>query len=358
MRNVAAVLAMIVVTSATAIAGDAASRRGAFAFHYEPRLSQEALDWYSRFDVLVTLDPLPPAQVETLHAAGTRLLLYEWSVAFYESRATDWQRSLIRGRREAVLNAAALTGYAGSDSAPAWYFDPESVQFAKNRAADLVQLMAKHRYDGVFFDTTTVESVHPDARREYETRHPDVPYDVAFSRVLIELRRQSPSVTIVTNQGYRDAENYLPYVDADLTESLFTAPRDGSYQLRPWNDPADPWNSIFFLMRNVIEPLAARYPNVKFSHLNYIEKASPETIRLAVAVARIFDNDTFTAAPSTADEFDPIYFADFGKPVAPRVDLPDGSGTYRAFERGVIVITGSGEGPARALFFPSAERPE
>ena len=358
MRNVAALLAIILITSATALAGDGAPRRGAFAFHYEPRLSDEALDWYSRFDVLITLDPLPPAQVKTLHAAGTRLLLYEWSVAFYESRATNWQRSLIRDGRDAVLNAAALTGYAGSDSAPAWYFDPGSPQFARNRAADLVQRVAKHGYDGVFFDTTTVESVHPDARREYEMRHPDVPYDVAFSRFLIELRRQSPSVTIVTNQGYRDAENYLPYVDADLTESLFTAPHDGSYQLRPWNDPADPWNSIYFLMRNVIEPLAVRYPHVRFSHLNYIEKASPETIQLAVALARIFDNDAFTAAASTVDEIDPIYFVDFGLPIAPRVDLPDGSGTYRAFERGFIVISGSSEGSARALFLPSTRRAE
>lgn len=355
MRNVVVASAMILLATAAAFAGDASLRRGAFAFHYEPQLSRQALQWYSRFDVLVTLDPLPPAQVETLHAAGTRLLLYEWSVAFYESRATKWQESLLRGGRSGLLNNAALTGYAGSDTAAAWYFDPQSLQCAENRAEDLLQRIAENHYDGVFLDTTTVESVHPDARREYELRHPDVPYDRAFSRFLIELRKQSPSVTIVTNQGYRDAENYLPYVDADLTESLFTAPRDGSYQLRSWNDPGDPWNSIYFLMRNLIEPLAARYPNVRFSHLNYIEKTSPETIQLAVAVARIFDGDAFTAAPSTADEIDPVYFADFGRPVAPRVDLPDGSGTYRVFERGLIGIS-SFNGPARAFFVPSVRR--
>jgi hypothetical protein len=100
--------------------------RGAFAFHYAPVLTPEALDWYSRFDILVTHDPLPPDQVARLHASGTRVLLYEWSVAFYESRATRWQESLRAGEGH-LLNEKPLTGWAGSES-DAWYFDPSSAE--------------------------------------------------------------------------------------------------------------------------------------------------------------------------------------------------------------------------------------
>lgn len=46
--------------------------RAPFAFHYAPSLSAEALAWYSRFDVLVTHDPIPREQVDQLHAAGTK----------------------------------------------------------------------------------------------------------------------------------------------------------------------------------------------------------------------------------------------------------------------------------------------
>ncbi|HJQ36516.1 MAG TPA: hypothetical protein VKB93_05215, partial [Thermoanaerobaculia bacterium] len=66
----------------------------AIAFHYATPLTPRELAWYSRFEVLVTHDPLPRAQVDALHARGTRLLLYEWAVAFYVSRATAFDRAL------------------------------------------------------------------------------------------------------------------------------------------------------------------------------------------------------------------------------------------------------------------------
>src|SRR3954452_10036101 len=55
-------------------------------FHYQTPLSAAQVTFFSRFDVLVTHDPLPRAQVDALHAHGTKLLVYEWSVAFYGAR--------------------------------------------------------------------------------------------------------------------------------------------------------------------------------------------------------------------------------------------------------------------------------
>jgi hypothetical protein len=55
--------------------------QGRIAFHYATPLTARELEWYSRFDVLVTHDPLPVEQIDALHRAGTRLVLYEWAVA-------------------------------------------------------------------------------------------------------------------------------------------------------------------------------------------------------------------------------------------------------------------------------------
>jgi len=96
-------------------------------------------------------------------------------------------------------------------------------------------------------------------------------------------------------------------------------------------------------MKNVIEPLEQRYPSVRFSHLNYIHDANPETIRVALAVARLFETDAYAAAPDVNDEIDPLYLVDFGRPLAPRVDSSDGDATYRVFENGIIAVSASRE---------------
>ncbi len=341
MRIVPLSLAVLMIASCSE--EQARSRRGAFAFHYGRPLNDDSLAWYSRFDVLVTHDPLPRDQVDRLHAAGTRLVLYEWAVAFYDSRASDWDRSLLANRHANLLNETPLFGAVGSETSGAWYFDPASPEHETGRTTELVRRIENAGYDGIFFDTTTVESLHPAARKEYDQRHPGIPYDLAFSRFLSQLRKKLPRGIIFTNQGYRSARYYLPFADWDLTESAITRPHNGTYQLRPWNDPADPWNSSYHLMRTVIEPIADRYPNVRFGHLNYMDGESPETIRVVVALAQLFGGDGYVATQSGHDEADPIYFRDAGKPVSARVDCANGQASYRFFEHGMIAVTAAKE---------------
>ena len=338
----AVLVATGLLMSAAGLAQGAEVKRGAFAIHYSSPLSEEELAWYSRFDALVTHDALPRGQVNRLHAAGTRLLFYEWSVAFYDSRATGWQRSLLKERPKNLLNDVPLTGGAGDAAAAAWYFDPASPGYASARTSDLARRLKVSGYDGVFFDTTTFASVHPDARNEYMRRHPDLAYDVAFAKLFVQLRRKLPRVLIYTNQGYRSPENYLPYVDADLTESLITRPGGGAFEVRPWNDSSDPWNSIRFVMSSVVEPLEARYPRVRFLHLNYTgTRENGGVIPLVFAVARLFGGEGYVASDVSANERDEIYFRDFGKPLSARVELANGDVAYREFERGIIAVTAS-----------------
>lgn len=328
---------LVTVAIACALPLAAAERRGSVAFHYGPALSAEQLRWFGRFDVLVTHDPLPAAQVRALHECGTKLALYEWSVAFYRSlvRPKTWQARVLRGDRRVLLNRKALRGHAGADDADAFYYDPASGQHATRRVRAIVERLHAIGYDGVFLDTTTAESVHPEALAEFRRRHPDVSYDAAFARFLAALRKEL--TLIVTNQGYRAAEHYLPYADYDITESLLT---------RPWHDAANRWNSVDFLIPELILPAAAKYPLVRFVHLNYADDAA--AIERIAATARLFDQDAFVASPDvTRTLFSDLYFADLGRPVS--AIRHDGPSATRQFEHGEVVVAPDRARIVRAL---------
>lgn len=301
-----------------------AAAEGAIAFHYATPLNARELQWYGRFEVLVTHDPLPRAQVDALHRRGTKVVLYEWAVAYYASLATPWHRAA------PVLNRTPLRGHLGASDADAFYYDPAAREHQRGRATFLARRLKAIGYDGVFLDTTTSASVHPDALAEYRRRHPDTPYDEAFAAFLATLRK-SVSV-IVTNQGYRDAAHVLPYVDWDVSESLITHPRDGKFVLRPWNDPDDQWNSVAYLMKHLIAPAKKNHPHVRFAHINYIDSTDPKQIAEIVAIARIFDAEAVIARPDLASMLESeLVLLDLGAP-RPRVDRV--SGAYRFFEYG------------------------
>lgn len=310
---------------------DAGEARGGIAFHYATPLSARELEWYSRFEVLVTHDPLPRAQVDALHARGTRLALYEWAVAYYDSLRTLWHD---RQPRTAFLNQRPLRGHLGSSDADAYYYDPATPEHARGRAQMLARRLRTLGYDGIFLDTTTLHSVHPEARAEYERRHPELSYDEAYARFLRALRAEGMSV-IITNQGYRAADHVLPHVDWDVTESLITFPRGGTFVLRPWNDPDDPWNSTKFLMRNLIAPVRKKYPRVRYAHINYLDEVEPSRIAEVVGIARLFDAGAVVAAPGTARTIaSDLLLLDLGA-------LKKEGPSYRVFERGFVAYNPS-----------------
>jgi hypothetical protein len=334
MSAVAALLAQDAVAAAP-------ERRGVMAFRYAKSLSPAELEWFGRFEVVVTHDPLPRGQVEALHRRGTRLLLYEWSVAYYPVLAWPWQRTL---RGPALLNTEPLRGGVGALDADAYYYDPASPEHERDRAPKLAAKLRSLGYDGVFLDTTTHESVHPAALAEYRRRHPDTPYDVAFARFLRALRRELKHGIICTNQGYRAAPHILPFVDYDLSESLITWPRTpNGFVLRPWLAADDQWNSIAFLMQNLIAPVQRDYPRVRFVHLNYVERLDEATVAEVEAIARIYDAEAFVADAQIAGaNLGAAYFVDLGAP-QPRVESPERKTAYRFFAHG---LAAANYGPA------------
>ena len=254
------------------------------AFHYGPALTPRQLEFFADYEVLITHDPLPRAQVTALRKRGVQLAIYEWSVAYYRTLAMPWHR------RAPVLNAKPLRGGVGANDADAFYYDPAAPGFASSRARNLAARLRAIGYEGVFFDTTTAQSVHPEAREEYRRRHPDLPYDAAFSRFLAALRKELPDGVIVTNQGYRAAEFYLPHADFDITESLFTAPSGAKFFLRSRKEIDD-------LMNAWILPAARRYPHVRYVHLNYVDEPDPTLIDAIVSIAREYGHQAYVALP-------------------------------------------------------------
>lgn len=329
---------VLLVTVAVLLAAnaDTAERRGAIAFHYATPLTPAELAWYGRFDLLVTHDPLPREQVDALHRRGTKLVIYEWAVAFYASRAGPWNR------KAPVLNRAPLRGHLGARDADAFYYDPATREHQQGRAAMLARRVKALGYDGVFLDTTTKESVHPAALAEYAHRHPEVDYDEAFAGFLRNLRRSVR--VIVTNQGYRAAKLVLPYVDWDVTESLITWPRNGHFVLRPWNDPKDAWNSTAFLMKNLIAPVRKQFPRVRFAHINYLDTIDATRVAELIAITRLFDAEPVIAHPQLSTMVpSELLFVELGAPSA-RVDRTDGA--YRLYEHGVVAYN-AGARPMR-----------
>ena len=329
----------VIVTIAafvTLVAADAEGR-GGIAFHYASPLTAREVEWYSRFDVLVTHDPLPLEQIDALHRAGTKLVLYEWAVAWYGSLSTLWHGRL---PGHVALNATPLRGHLGSKDADAYYYDPATREHQRDRAMVLARRLRALRYDGIFLDTTTSESVHPEALAEYRRRHPDLSYDAAFARFLETLRAELRGGLVVTNQGYRRADDVLPYADWDVSESLITHPRDGKFVLRPWNDRRDPWNSIAFLMKNLVEPARKKFPRVKFAHINYVDDDS--LVDEIVAISRIFDAQPVVARRDVAATVqDELLVYDFGRTL-------ERGANRRVFENGSVAYDPS-TGTARIV---------
>jgi hypothetical protein len=165
---------------------------------------------------------------------------------------------------------------------------------------------------------------------------------VAYAGFLKNL--DAAKLIVVTNQGYRRADLVLPYVDRDVTESLITYPRDGTFVLRPWNAPGDRWNSTAYLFRKLILPAQRKYPQVRFTHINYLSAFDAKKVEEIVAIARLYGNDAFIARTdiTTPVETD-LYFLDLGEP-KPRVETA--SGAYRQFERGFVAFN-AGTKPMR-----------
>lgn len=375
----------------------AAVKRGEFAFHYASRYTPEEIRWYGRFKVLVTGDFLPPDEVAQLHRAGCKLVAYEWTVAFYLpawKKADAWERSVVRDHAGWLLNPdRPLFGSAGAADIPAYYYDPANAALRNWRVQHLLQAVSQHHYDGLFFDTTGFASVQNTAQETFKRRYPSSRYDEYVGQFLQTLKRTAPRIIVFTNQGYRNAADYLPYADYDLTESYMTSTAGPAATVyvegkgltsvtetlfHPWNDPDHPWDSVAHYCQVLInDPIRLHGYRSKICHLNYGQaryirtggiaraagRAYPvyrpvldrEALYYSFAAAALMGQSGFFQLPAGIPA-DDIYFADLGAPLTAGYKYITDSGVARRmFGNGLVVVNGSGAN--RRLSFPAGALP-
>ena len=207
--------------------GHAGSQDAPVAFHYQAHFDGPKTTWYSRFGTLVTGAILPGEIAKRLRQRGARLISYEWSSAFYAddpvSAPLAWQREVLARKKAWLLNTEPVTGGAAEGGRGAWWYDFADPALRSRRAAHLAEMLARSGYDGLFFDTLGFEQLPPPVQASFSARHKGQDYNRAQAAFLGELRKLvGGSKVLFLNQGYRQAELFLPHADYDLSESYFT----------------------------------------------------------------------------------------------------------------------------------------
>ena len=331
-------------------------RNGGVAFHYQAHFAPRQLEWYTRFEILVTGSILSPHQTAALKR-GPKLVAYEWSSAFYQgdsvSAPLEWQKKVESQGQRWLLTDRPMTGNAAENGRLAQWYDFGSDDLINQRAAYLADCMVRAGYDGYFFDTIGEQCLPAEVLTAFKKRHPDVDYNERQGRFLKALRALLPAGKLIfLNQGYRHAEHLLPYADLDLSESYFTFLAGNGTGFRPWHDPVRPWQSVKTPMENLIAPIVRKFPRVRFVHANYAAGATRDVARArrySLACARLFGQEAYTIVPGQPiAEEDDHYAADLGRAMGPYVEDPSQSIAWRQFERGVVAVNGSAQ-PARIL---------
>jgi hypothetical protein len=330
------------------------SGRGGVAFHYQAHFPPRQVEWYTRFEILVTGALLTPQQSAPLHRVP-KLVAYEWSSAFYRGDAVsaplEWQRSVEAQGQRFLLTARPVTGASAENGRLAQWYDFGNDELINQRAAYLADRLVRAGYSGYFFDTIGEQCLPAEVLAAFKRRHPEMNYTQRQGLFLKSLRAMLPKGKLIfLNQGYRHAEHLLPYADLDLSESYFAFLEGSGTGFRPWHDAARPWESVKTPMESLIAPALRKFPNVRMVHANYAGGSHGEVARArrySLACARLFGQEAYTIVPgSPASEEDSMYSEGPGKPVGPVSEDPARSIAWRQFEHGVVAVNGSPR-PAR-----------
>jgi len=361
-------------------------KRGDFAFRYSYEYTPQEMAWLSRFDMVVTGRVMGPEQVLELRAAGCRLLYYEWLPAFYapapREPEREFARALLAEHPDWLLNPQeGLYGHSGAAATPAHYYDMAAPGLSERRVKHLIAKARDNLYDGVFFDTTTLASVHPTGQQTFKQRHPDASYDSLVAEMLDALGKADPELILFSNQGYRQHAHYLPHVGFDLTESYMTsnawAPEAEVYiegeglakvketHVNRWYNPDDLWKSVAHYCRELItEPIREHGYSPRICHLNYghpryvptgatatvdgrehqVFKASldREAIYYGLACALLLGHTGYYEA-SPGVPADDVHFVDMGDPLGESYTFDEERGlAWRLYENGIVAVNDSG----------------
>lgn len=351
----------------------AAPPRGPVAFCYDAVFDTAALDWYAKFEFLVTGAILHPSETRKLLARGLRLIAYEWSSAFYPgdpaSAHPAWQGEVQSRADQWLLQRQPSGGGAASPGKSALWYDFANPELCLRRAEHLATRLAANGYEGLFLDTLGFEQLPATMQQAFLSRHPRTDYNKAQADFLKALRAKlGPRAIIFLNQGYRQASLFLPYANFDLTESYFTAVSSQGTLFRPWHDLAVPWESIRTPMQQLVQPASLHFPQVRFVHLGYAAGTTEQVQRAILynfAAAKLWNHDAYLTSPQVSPQMHDIYFRRLGQPLHASPQHDDAAQlAWREFEGGVVALNAGSKGaailsgrhdlldPPRGYYFP------
>jgi hypothetical protein len=274
------------------------------AFDYFP-LSEEDMDYLSRFDVVVIHDIKDEKTVRRLKKRGGKLLFYEWLPALYHGAGAGPWESLVHENRERWTldpgdNDPDPMGerYRCRD----YFYDMADKELISRRLDHLTGLAKGHGYDGIFLDWgggwySLKENGYRFLTDEFQNRHPGVRYDEGVASLLKGLKKNG--LLVVLNGGFRSENAELDrYADMDVVESMFTGDRcDATYEISVYNEGrrkvCDTWyNSLersVELALQLPRKAVAVNPEIRFSFLNYALPFYREKAEKGVQPVKVYE---------------------------------------------------------------------
>lgn len=363
--------------------------RGVYATG-SPEPDPDEVAWLARFSVVESGDLWegPGSAQAALRRRGVRVLGYDWMPATYHytdgSADPPLAAWLYRQRAWASLNPDGPFPHcrsSGYDWCEDYYFD-YGYPAVRQRKAEAAAAAVHEGFDGVFLDwgpgVFIQEEEYRPLRQTFQARHPETTYLEAVGGFYHNLRTHLDQALIVSNQGFRNAEHVLPYVDWDVTESYAT---DEVYlgqqrTVQGYGTVSVPETMYFPVSQDFrtgtlddtldwleyLHQVGAAHGGPRFQGFVYLNYAAPhfvpaedgtwraEVPRNAIlygyAVPRLLGYTGYTEVPFDRRlERLPVYQADLGLPLGAMYEKQDRA--YVRFYQNGLVLVGHFAGPVQ-----------
>ncbi len=362
-------------------------KRGDFASSFSSP-SQKMLTWLSKFDVVEmggVGDFASINAINFLKRRGTKeVLCYDWMPAVYyyldgnNYEFVDW---IYNSRYLTTLNPEGPfphTENEGYDFARDYYLDFGNFDVIERRVDFIENVLKNYGYTGVFWDwgpgVFIDEADYSEMKRNFKQRHPDMEYKEAVGLFYAELKKNfnKDNFVIFTNQGYRNAENVLPYVNYDMAESYVTGYFYSGKILNvrgygkikvpetlyfPVSEEGEEnfYDTLFQI--HYVHELISTYGGEDFKKFVFINYAAPEfvydeksgeyipappqkAIFLSFATAKLVNETAYLEVPFNNDfNIDNIYFTNLGQALSSDFIVNEEEQyAIRFFEKGLVLV--------------------
>ncbi len=348
----------------------------------------DELEWLSRFEIVHSgslEEPLSIEDIDYLRDNGVKIIMADdWLPADYyylDGNNTFFMQWVYNNRYNVTLNPDGPFPHTEEnnwDWMREYYFDYTVDTLVKHRVEYMVGKLIEYGYNGIFFDWGNSlfldDKGYESIKETYTSRHPGIPYSEAAAGFLVKLREGYPELVIENNQGFREAEYYLPILDYDMTESYITTDRyygkiiyvDGYgwievpqtvyYPVSENEFKGSLEDTMYYI--DYLSDLRINYSGEYFKKTVYMNYAAPDFIYIGrknghniykpviprnaiyygYAVAKLVDQIEYTEVPwNHSYEKCDVYFYDLGEPLGDTYKKID-NGYIRYYSNGFVIV--------------------